>query len=231
MNKFLQLIFILFSLSGCLNDDESEKDPITECTYDLGQQSLTSISKNAFPYAGIKNVIFVDSFGIQKNFELTFADASSLVTNSKFIRDTVLNGLPFESATVTNCMYDQSWIFTLRELGGPMILVAKIYTDFDLTLPTRKVVDKIEILLTTSGRVDDVFPYFKMVIDKRESTDGYLDMLEVKDEFLVYDKTFKNVINSIPPNPQLHKVYYNKTEGIVAFTEANGKKWIFDKMF
>ena len=118
----------------------------------------------------------------------------------------------------------------MTEIGGALILVAKIYNDFDTSLPNKKVVDEIEIQITDNGRLDGVLPYFNTRIDTRESKDGFADKIDTTDELTIYDKTFKSVIFNVFTSTQRHKTYYNKNEGIVAFTEANGRKWRFDSM-
>ena len=75
-----------------------------------------------------------------------------------------------------------------------------------------------------------LFPYFNMRIDKRASTDNFSDKIESFGELAIFDKTFKNVFKNVFTTTQRHKVLYNQTEGIVSFTEANGRKWRFESM-
>jgi hypothetical protein len=227
-NNHWYIFVVMLFLSSCLGEDKNETTD--NCTFDIGQQQLTSISKTAFPYENIKNVTFVDSLGIKKVFEVKYVASSVLVTNSITVKDTVFNGIPYAAGKITNCMFSQSWSYNLSEIGGSLILVARIYNDFDTSLPAKKVVDEIEILITDNGRLNEVLPYFNMRLDTRESQDGYADRIETKDEMTLFGKTFKGVINNVFNIARWHKAYYNKSEGIVAFTEANGRKWRFDSM-
>lgn len=221
-------LLVMVSLISCLGEDPVLDDEI--CTHDIGQQQLTAISKEAFPYTNIKNVTFVDSFGIKKIFDLKFTSSSSKVTNSIAVKDTIFNGVPYPAGTITNCMLSQAWSYTLTEIGGSLILVGRVQNDFDATLPQRNVVDEVEILISSNNRPLEVFPYFNIRLDYRNSQDGFVNKIKTIDDLTIFGKTFSGVMYNEFATVQQHKAYYNKTEGIVMFSEANGRIWRFDSM-
>jgi hypothetical protein len=224
-------IFLVFTiginLASCL-DTEEDGNTTTTCTYENGKKEVSSSSIDAFPYTGIKNVIFKDSFGITKLFEVTFSNSLAEIVNTSTFFDTNLG----QNKTVTNCMDANFITYTLKEVGGQLLLKAIIYNDFDKASPKKEIVDKVEIAISEKGDLNVTFPIFNMTIDKKNSTDGFVEIIRNIDEINIFNKKFQSVFQNIPlPNTvATYLVYYNKSEGIVCFSESNGRKWRFDSM-
>ncbi|MBK8885294.1 MAG: hypothetical protein IPN46_01610 [Saprospiraceae bacterium] len=229
MARFALYIFLLLFLGSCISDSDETPQEVA-CTYDLGNQTLLPTSVTAFPYQNIKTVTFVDSFGVHKIFDVTTEKTSAKLRHSIILIDTTINSIYYKNSEIVNCMFSQSVNYTLKENGGNLILFASVYNDFDTAKPEKTVVDEAEISLTDNGLVASLFPYFNMRIDKRASTDNFTDKIESFGELAIFDKTFKNVFKNVFTTTQRHKVLYNQTEGIVSFTEANGRKWRFESM-
>lgn len=220
--KVCYLLLVIFSFSSCLKLEDDDKDQTMEpvCIFNNGTQKVSAISSEAFPYKNIKNIIFKDSFGITKLFEVTSTNSFSRVINTNSSND------------LTNCMEANVITYTLKEAGGQLVLKALIYNDFDRSVPKKEVIDKIEIAISENGDTQMTFPIFSMIVDKRNSQDGFTETLKTMDEITVFGKKFKSVFQNIPlPNTVVtYWVYYNKNEGIVGFSESNGRKWVFDSM-
>ena len=212
----------LSSLTSCLKSDDTT-DGTVKCTFDLGKQNLVETSKEFLPYKNVQNLIFRDSLGVKKVFEVTFKDSHSSLNNVFYIKE--INKVV---DSIVNCMLSQSWEYTLKEIGGSLILNAKIYNDFDLSVGEKKVLDKVEIQVSENITNIAGFSAFKMTVDSRSSTAMTSEVLTKYDSFEVYDTTYTNVFSSFTTSNPRHKAYYNKTEGIVAFTESNGRLWRYD---
>lgn len=227
--KISCIVIICLSLFSCLKlEDEDNDTPEPICTFDSGAPKVSTISTESFPYKDIKNIIFKDSFGITKLFEVTSSNSASKVVNTT----NFFNVLTNKNETVTNCMDANVITYTLKELGGQLILKALIYNDFDQASPKKDIIDKIEIAISEKGDENITFPIFNMIVDKRNSQDGFTELLKTMDEVTIYGKKFNSVFQNIPlPNTIVtYWVYYNKNEGIVGFSESNGRKWRFDSM-
>lgn len=210
------------SMTSCIDSDDNN-DANVACTFDLGKQNLVETSKDFFPYKNVQNLIFRDSLGVRKVFEVTFSDSHSSLINVFYIKE--VNKVV---DSIVNCMVSQSYDYTLKEIGGSLLLQAKIYNDFDLSTGEKKVIDKVEIQVSENLTNIVGFSAFKMTVDNRASTAMTSEVLTKYDSFEVYDTTYTNVFSSFTiPDPR-HKAYYNKTEGIVAFTESNGRLWRYD---
>jgi hypothetical protein len=224
-------IFLAFAISisllSCLDTEEDGNTTIT-CTYENGKKEVSSSSIDAFPYKGIKNITFKDSFGITKLFEVTFSNSQAKVVNTSTFFDPNVG----QNKTVTNCMDANFITYTLKEVGGQLLLKAIIFNDFDKASPKKEIVDKVEIAISEKADATVTFPIFNMTIDKKNSTDGFVETLRKMDEIKIFNKEFKSVFQNIPlPNTvATYLVYYNISEGIVCFSESNGRKWRFDSM-
>lgn len=222
----LSFLILCISFSSCLDTEDNTQETI--CTYNYGAPKVSAISSESFPYKNIKNVIFKDSLGITKLFEVTSSTSSSKVVNTM----NVFNMFTNKNESVTNCMDANFITYTLKELGGQLVLKALIYNDFDRSSPKKEIVDKVEIAISEKGDANVTFPIFNMIVDKRNSQDGFTESLKTMDEVTIYGKKFNSVFQNIPlPNTVVtYWVYYNKNEGIVGFSESNGRKWRFDSM-
>lgn len=210
------------SMTSCIDSDHNN-DANVACTFDLGKQNLVETSKDFFPYKNVQNLIFRDSLGVRKVFEVTFSDSHSSLINVFYIKE--VNKVV---DSIVNCMVSQSYDYTLKEIGGSLLLQAKIYNDFDLSTGEKKVIDKVEIQVSENLTNIVGFSAFKMTVDNRASTAMTSEVLTKYDSFEVYDTTYTNVFSSFTTPDPRHKAYYNKTEGIVAFTESNGRLWRYD---
>lgn len=209
-------------MTSCLDSDDNNDGDVV-CTFDLGKQTLVETSKEFFPYKNVQNVIFRDSLGVRKVFEVTFSDTHSSLINVFYIKE--VNKVV---DSIVNCMVSQSWNYTLKEIGGSLLLQARIYNDFDLSTGEKKVLDKVEIQVSENLSNIVGFSAFKMTVDNRASTAMTSEVLTKYDSFEVYDTIYSNVFSSFTTPDARHKAYYNKTEGIVAFTESNGRLWRYD---
>lgn len=213
---------IVLSLSSCIKSDD-RNDVGVVCTFDLGKQNLVETSKDVLPYKNVQNLIFKDSLGVRKLFQVSFTDSHNSLVNVFQIKE--INKVV---DSIVNCMVSQSWDYTLREIGGSMLLRARIYNDFDLSTGEKKVIDKVEIQVSENLATIVGFSAFKVTVDARASSAMTSEVITTYPSFNVLDTTYNNVLSSFTtPNPR-HKAYYNKTEGIVAFTESNGRLWRYD---
>ncbi len=222
MLKIMILIITSISIIAC-SKSENDTDGNIVCTFDLGKQNLVETSKDALPYEGVRNLIFRDSLGVRKVFEVSFSDSQSSLINIFEIKE--INKVV---DSIVNCMTGQSLDFKIKEIGGALILNARIYNDFDLSTGEKKVLDKVEIQISENISTIVGFSAFKMTLDKRASTATSSEVLTKYDSFEVYDTTYNDVFSSFTSANPRHKAYYNKTEGIVAFTESNGRLWLYD---
>jgi hypothetical protein len=224
-NWFIKM-FVCFamisSMTSCLTSDDNT-DGTVKCTFDIGKQNLVETSKEFLPYKNVQNLIFRDSLGVKKVFEVTFSESHSSLNNVFYIKE--VNKVV---DSIVNCMLSQSWDYKLKEIGGSLLLNARIYNDFDLSTGQKKVLDKVEIQVSEDITSIVGFSAFKMTVDNRTSTAMTSEVITKYDSFEVYDTTYTNVFSSFTTADPRHKAYYNKTEGIVAFTESNGRLWRYD---
>jgi hypothetical protein len=229
MYRTIVFAIIIISLISCISETDTDTND-ESCTYDLGTQMLSDYSKAQWPYNGKSSVIFIDSFGIKKIFDLKFEETYAKTQHSITLKDTTINGVKYQNKTITNCMLSQSNVYYLQENGGSLLLQATVFNDFDQSYLQKSVIDEAEISIVDNGKIEELFPYFNMRVDSKSSADKYKDSLIVQTSLTIFGKSFSNVLKNKFDSPQLHIVQYNKTEGIVSFTEANGRKWRFESM-
>lgn len=229
MFRILICAYSIISIFSCISNTEPDNND-TSCTYDLGKQTLTSFSKAIWPYNGKTSVTFIDSFGIKKIFDLSFEETWAITEHSITLKDTTINGVKYQNTNIKNCMFAQSNVYTLKENGGTLLLVATVFNDFDKTILQKQVVDEAEISIVDNGKIDETIPYFNMRVDNRSSNDMHQDSLIKQSSVQIFGKTFSDVIKNKFTTAQLHTTQFNNTVGIVSFTEANGRKWRFDSM-
>lgn len=191
----------------------------------LGKFDYLATSESAIPYLGKTSAVFVDSLGNEMALKIT--EIGKDYTESRIPK----GGLTIpENPPVGEYYYSaKRWILNLdnveQNLHFWMWLTPDIYT-FD---PTSKLLaDRLAVFYTDPDQPTEGGQIFSYLVDRRTYPDGVDEHVAIP-SLTIFGREFTNLVESTDLN-RVQKMYYNESEGIVAFTDFQGKMWRFERM-
>ncbi len=221
------LLFILW-LPGCTYDTEVTDfhfPPELKCDFDVGSFSLLESSLNYLPYAGKSRAIYVDSTGSQ--MELLIHTSPAYTYKGALIKYNV-----FETGdTIRYCYESESTGCTLLNSGLDISFSLSVSARTSYQMPDMDIVgDFLDIYFHIPGSDPwKSIQVFQRIIAQR-TYPGTFQNLQFS-QLEIFGRTFTDVertdyaVSGIPSI-----VYFNRTEGIVSFTDTTGKTWRFEGM-
>lgn len=227
--KFKVLLIFICAFFGCLPSENTDNTDL-KCTYDIGQQQLSGVSKAFLPFEGKKVVTFVDTLGLKKQFDLFVNIKQRRLQNKIFIRDTIWNGKSYKAGDIYNCLTQDVLEYNIKDQGGPMHLRISIAQEFDLGFIEKSPIEVMNIQIAENGDIEDADIYYKEITNALNSNNLPTIDYDTYDELWIWNKFFTNVkkmkIRGLPK----HEVWFNRAQGIVRFTETTGRRWRFDSI-
>ena len=229
MKLFLYSILFLFFLPGCEYDVIEHIDPVDpsvneKCDTDIGSFKLLSTSFSAMPYYGKSKVIFTDS--LANLAEFTIHEFDTYVINGVLYRYNVNE----PGDTVKYCYASENKGFSVSDTTLKIYLSLSLKASPYYSDPeSGKVADVLNInYRNLSDTVFISWQVFYKLVDQRTYPDPYTTN-EFFSSISFHGRDFQNVERTKFSNPKL-ELYYNQTEGIVAFRDKTNKLWRFDSM-
>jgi len=205
-------------------DTTATIDTVTFTKVDLGTFYLNQTSLYCLPYYGKKAVTFINESGEKVKFSIDENDldiAKNLIYkfNVKTTGDTVLYEYRRQTKSF-NIINDSLDTYFFLSLG------VQVY----INDPESKFIsDQLNIYSRDSEKDKNIYWLFNKTINQRTAPD-YYDYNIKYPEITFLGRTFTKVEKSEISNQIRPPVYYNYTEGIVAFTDHENKLWRFDSM-
>lgn len=221
--NLLILTVYIFTFVAC---KEEVVEPIgnVNCDFEIGSYEILNSSFDAIPYYGKKKIVFEDSLG--QLVECTISEVNSLLSGGTFIHYNVNE----PGDTVRYCYSAQRKNFSIKNDSLEINFLVSLRSAPSYSDPqSGRVADLLEIYFNDLT----VTPYkgyqvFSKMVDQRT----YLNPFSSNELFATiqfHGEEFHNVEKTKFTNPELI-LYYNQSEGIVAFRDKTNKLWRFDGM-
>jgi len=226
LQKYLFIFFILSLLCSSCKDKPEEAFPEfpNGCDTLIGYLELLPESLIATPYDGITHLIFQDSMGN----ELVFNDSVEIKMHQPlyFLHSDSTTG----NHTIRYCYYwdHKAFIFTNDSLQ--LTLRVSIFPSLYTDAPSEGLVaDILSINLKQEGAnpISSTIGNFVITINQRTNPSS-IPTHEL-DSLICWDKVFYNAQYILSPSGGGFYFYYNSTYGVIAFKDAYGKKWRFER--
>lgn len=227
MKKGLHL-FVIFSFLfiGC-EDDPLPVEAVDRwaCDFQLRKYTLSQSSIDVNKYKLGDKVIFVDSNKNELILNVSSVKKSSddLGLTKMFVYDYKVKG-----DTAIFCYNADRLEIKLNTSDNIIRLKLGVYPKpyYDDPL-SGKFSDYLHVYL-----FDQLEPFkssgvFETIIDKKNNPD-ILNFTKTISELTIYGKTFKDVMYNEFANAKNY-LWYTMSEGIIAFTDHDGKKWRYDR--
>ena len=191
----------------------------------LGKFDYLATSKSAIPYLEKTAVVFVDSLGNEMTLHITEKGSES--TESHIPKSGHI--IP-ENAPVGDYFYSANRLFLnldndQQNLHFWMWLTPDIYV---LDPESKLVADRLAVFYTDPDQPTDGAQIFSYLVDRRSFPSG-VDEHEIIAARSFFGREFTNLVEN-KDQSRIQKMFYNETEGIVAFTDFQGKLWRFERM-
>lgn len=216
MKYYLLLLFPILFATSCATDDKNACDTLD----DLGVFSLLNDSKDALPYAPTdQRVIFVDEDGQERALNislLTDAYIEQQFTAACQVDNTMLSAYEWEAERLCYELEDEAF--------GSFSYQFCVEMQYNLIQVTEKqVADLLSIeAYSSSSRLQREGDY-SILLDPRNFvgeiiTEGNVELL---DEFTWQGRTLNQVyhLETFNNDGSERELYYNKTDGLVAFQD------------
>ena len=226
--KYLVYVFMMMIAFGCdkeveMVEDDGDKINNVDCDFDFGKFTLDPSSLLFNRYVEGNKVYFVDSL------------QNTLILNVIKVYRWTHTG--FRTRFDYPAPGD-----TIRYCYRPDVLVTILETD-DKTIGLRQMIetqitgpvfsptnfsDFISIFSSYPSGINKITSVFHDLINVRTS-DCQPFYAEILSAYTVFGRTFKNVRFTEYYNQKV-RLWFNPTEGIVAFTDESDKLWRFDRV-
>lgn len=210
------LAIALFLFASCKKDS---------LNIQLGEFEYLATSESAIPYFGKTVAVFVDSSGVELAMQIT--------EKGSFFTETHLPKTDFsipENPPAGDYVYSAKRLaFNLdneqENLHFWMWLTPNIYA---LESESKLVADQITVFYTDPDQPTEGGQIMSYLVDRRSYPDG-ADEHETIASQSFHGREFTNLIEN-KDQSRVQKMYYNEAQGIVAFTDFQGKLWRFERM-
>ncbi len=223
-HKLIFAIILGCFLLSCRNDEEvADPDFPIACDYSLGYFELLPESYTATPYDGVNQIIFQDSMGN----EIALNDSVEIVMHQP------VSYSHTDSTDYTRkkyCWYQDRKTFLFTNDSLKLTLRVSIFPTLYIDSPMEKLIkDILSINLKQEGwnPISSTIGNFVKTINQR-TYPTLIPTLEL-DSITCLDKVFYNAQYVISPSGGGFYFYYNSTYGVIAFKDAYGKKWRFER--
>lgn len=223
--KNFSILLLMFLAFGCKKECEPEVVIEDHCDYHLGKYSLHQDSPMANVYQTNQKVIFVDSLG--NSLRLNVINVARI----NQANESTLYFYNYEKPgdTVMMC-YNPDILLTSLESDDKQIkFIQTIQTFPNYSNPTSgQFSDKIDITINDPINVFTSYQVFTDIVHVQNNTNLDNSTILIP-TFIVHNRTFKDVKYNKFENTK-NRLWFNKSEGIVAFIDHNKKLWRFERV-
>lgn len=220
-------VFISFlliaSITSCKKNDE-----LTVCNFeteiDLGEFSLLQESRQSIPYTGNQRIYFRDE--LQNEVYFDFSEENTGYTSL------VYYGMPFEYECNDSVLMQQlsaegdAFWYNLTE--PQHLLNMTLHLELNSISNIEDYLEGVDFLEFLSGTEDynERFRLVEVIVNRRDLSDEVVNKYPTSvDNLYLGGKKYNNVYTN-----KTNSAYYNYEQGILAFTDNEGKFWIYDRI-
>jgi hypothetical protein len=230
MKKWLPLLSLSCLLFIGCEKEPLPKEPIDPsdpwaCDFQLGKYTLAQSSVDVNKYKLGQKVIFVDSNKneLKLNVENVSRSSGDLGQSKIF-----LYNYKIEGDTAVFCYHADFLSVNLSTTDNKIRFNLSLHTKPYYGDPlSGKFSDLIDIFIVDKSDPLKGSGVFSTIINKQNNPD-LIDYTKSIPEKALYGKTFKDVMYNQFANTSYY-LWYTLQDGIVAFTDHDGKKWRYDR--
>lgn len=231
VNKFVKIgviqvfvsLMLITSISSCKKNDE-----LIVCNFeteiDLGEFSLLPESRQSIPYTGNQRIYFKDE--LQNEIYFDFSE------ENEGYHLPVHYGMPFEYECNDSVIMQQlsavgdAFWYNLTE--PQHLLNMTLHLKLDPVSFRGDYLEGGDILKFSSGTEDHntKLPLVGVIVSRKDLSDEVVNKYPTSvDNIYLGGKQYNNVYTN-----ESNSAYYNYEQGIIAFTDNEGKFWIYDRI-
>ena len=223
LTQVLVLSILIALTTSCEKDD----DPII-CNYetevDLGQFSLLPESRQSIPYSGNQRIYFKDE--LQNEIYFDFSEENEGY-HSPVHYGTTVEYECNDSAVLQHLSAEgDAYWYNLTE--PQHLLNMTLHLQLNSNTQTQDYLESGDFLLFLSGTEDynEQFRLIDILVNRRDLSDEIVSKYPTSlNSVYLGGKKYNNVYTN-----ETNSAYYNFEQGIIAFTDNDGKFWIYDRI-